>query len=41
MSVRFRHYNDPQDYQLVDDFLIEHYLPGNICTDTLIWINPR
>ena len=37
MSVRFRHYNDPQDYQLVDDFLIEHYLPDNQDGN---WIEP-
>jgi GNAT superfamily N-acetyltransferase len=37
MSIRFRHYIDPQDYQLVDDFLIEHYLPDNQDGN---WIEP-
>jgi GNAT superfamily N-acetyltransferase len=37
MNIRFRHYNDPQDYQLVDDFLIEHYLPNNQDGN---WIEP-
>ncbi len=29
MSIMFRHYNDPNDYVLVDRFLIAHYQPGN------------
>jgi len=37
MSIRFRTYNDPSDYQRVDDFLIEHYQPGNQDGN---WIEP-
>jgi hypothetical protein len=29
MSIKFRPYNNPDDYKLVDDFLIEHYQPEN------------
>lgn len=29
MSTTFRHYQDPDDYALVDRFLIAHYQPGN------------
>lgn len=29
MSVSFRHYSRPDDYQRVDDFLLAHYQPGN------------
>lgn len=29
MGITLRHYHHPDDYQLVDDFLIAHYLPGN------------
>jgi GNAT superfamily N-acetyltransferase len=30
MSITFRQYNQPNDYQLVDDFLIRHYQPENL-----------
>jgi predicted N-acetyltransferase YhbS len=29
MSIAFRHYKQPDDYQRVSDFLIQHYQPGN------------
>jgi ribosomal protein S18 acetylase RimI-like enzyme len=37
MGVRLRHYNNPDDYQRVDHFLIEHYQPGN---EDGNWIEP-
>ena len=29
MSIRLRRYDNPNDYNHVDEFLIEHYQPGN------------
>lgn len=37
MSIKFRHYNRTDDYELVGDFLIEHYQPGNQDGN---WIEP-
>ncbi|MBN1137265.1 MAG: GNAT family N-acetyltransferase [Anaerolineae bacterium] len=37
MGIRFRHYNHPEDYRLVDEFLIRHYLPGNADGN---WVEP-
>jgi GNAT superfamily N-acetyltransferase len=37
MNIKFRQYNDLSDYKLVDDFLIEHYKPGNLDGN---WIEP-
>jgi len=37
MSIQFRHYNPLVDYKRVDDFLIEHYQPGNADGN---WIEP-
>lgn len=37
MSVQFRHYRGVADYQLIDDFLIRHYQPGNQDGN---WIEP-
>ena len=37
MRIKFRHYNGPDDYRRVDDFLIEHYQPGNQDGN---WIEP-
>jgi len=37
MSIQFRHYQSPADYQLVDDFLIEHYQENNSDGN---WIEP-
>jgi GNAT superfamily N-acetyltransferase len=37
MSIKFRPYNDPDDYRLVDNFLIEHYKPGNADGN---WLEP-
>jgi hypothetical protein len=37
MHINFRQYRDPHDYQLVGDFLIEHYLPDNQDGN---WIEP-
>jgi len=37
MSIRFRHYNNPEDYGLVDEFLVQHYQPGNAEGN---WVEP-
>ncbi len=37
MSIKNRHYNGPDDYNLVDNFLIEHYQPDNQDGN---WIEP-
>ena len=48
MSIQFCYYNHPNDYKRVDDFLVDHYkpgnldgtgsnLPGNTCISTLCW----
>lgn len=37
MSVKFRHYLDPDDYRRVDEFLIRHYQPGNLDGN---WVEP-
>jgi len=37
MSIRFRHYDYPQDYGLVDEFLIRHYQSGNADGN---WVEP-
>jgi GNAT superfamily N-acetyltransferase len=37
MAIKFRHYSHPNDYSLVDKFLIEHYQPGN---EDRNWIEP-
>lgn len=37
MQIKFRHYNSPDDYQLIDHFLIEHYQPQNRDRN---WIEP-
>ena len=37
MSVKFRHYNGEDDYKLVDQFLIRHYMPDNADRN---WIQP-
>jgi len=37
MSIQFRHYNDPEDYRLVDEFLIQHYQPANADGN---WVEP-
>ena len=37
MNIRFRPFESPDDYKLVDDFLIEHYRPGNLDGN---WIEP-
>ena len=30
MSITFRNYNHPNDYKLVDDFLIQQYQADNL-----------
>ncbi|MBN2549827.1 MAG: GNAT family N-acetyltransferase [Anaerolineales bacterium] len=37
MNIQFRHYNTPDDYKIVDGFLINNYLPGNADGN---WIQP-
>jgi hypothetical protein len=37
MSIKFRHYIVPDDYQRIDAFFIEHYQPGNQDGN---WIEP-
>ncbi len=37
MRIRFRNYNQSDDYQLIDHFLIEHYQPQNQDRN---WIEP-
>lgn len=37
MSIHWRHYIHSEDYKRVDDFLIEHYQPGNADGN---WIEP-
>lgn len=37
MTIRFRQYDYPQDYRLVDEFLIRHYQPGNAEGN---WVEP-
>ncbi len=37
MSIKFRVYNHPDDYHLVDNFLLKHYQPGNRDGN---WIEP-
>ena len=37
MSIIFRHYQTPEDYWRVDEFLIKHHLPGNRDGN---WIEP-
>lgn len=37
MGIKFRHYIDPDDYKRIDNFLIEHYQPGNQDGN---WIEP-
>jgi GNAT superfamily N-acetyltransferase len=37
MSVQFRHYNNPDDYKRVSEFLITHHRPGNLDGN---WIEP-
>jgi predicted N-acetyltransferase YhbS len=37
MSIKFRFYNDPADYSLVDDFLIQYYQPDNADGN---WLEP-
>jgi GNAT superfamily N-acetyltransferase len=37
MSIQFRHYHAPEDYQLIGNFLIEHYQPENQDGN---WIEP-
>ena len=37
MSIRLRHYDHPEDYRLVDEFLIQHYQPGNADGN---WVEP-
>jgi GNAT superfamily N-acetyltransferase len=37
MSIQFRNYTGRRDYQLIDDFLIEHYQPDNRDGN---WIEP-
>jgi GNAT superfamily N-acetyltransferase len=37
MSINYRQYNNPEDYNLIDNFLIEHYQPGNRDGN---WIEP-
>lgn len=37
MTIKFRHYKDPEDYSTVSEFLIRHYLPGNRDGN---WIKP-
>jgi GNAT superfamily N-acetyltransferase len=37
MTIQFRHYEDPADYQLVSDFLLEHYQSNNRDGN---WIEP-
>jgi len=37
MSITFRHYQHPEDYWRVDQFLIDHYQPGNQDGN---WIEP-
>lgn len=37
MSITFRHYNNSEDYNRVDAFLIQHYQPGNADGN---WIAP-
>lgn len=29
MTIQFRHYRDPEDYQRISDFLVAHYQPDN------------
>jgi predicted N-acetyltransferase YhbS len=37
MSIKCRHYNTSDDYELVDNFLVEQYQPGNIDGN---WLEP-
>jgi GNAT superfamily N-acetyltransferase len=37
MTVGFRHYNQPEDYHLVDQFLIRHHQAGNVDGN---WLEP-
>lgn len=37
MKITYRTYQSPQDYQLVDQFLIQHYQPGNADRN---WVEP-
>ena len=37
MSIKFRHYNDLDDYKRIDAFFIEHYQPE---TTNRNWIEP-
>ena len=37
MNIQFRHYTGADDYKRIDDFLIEHYQPGNQDGN---WIEP-
>jgi len=37
MTIRFRQYDHPLDYKLVDQFLIHHYQPGNADRN---WVEP-
>ena len=37
MSIKFRHYNDLDDYKRIDAFFIEHYQPENADRN---WIEP-
>lgn len=37
MTIKFRPYTDPDDYRLADNFLIEHYKPGNADGN---WLEP-
>ena len=37
MSVHFRYYNSPDDYNLVDNFLIQHHQSGNLDGN---WVEP-
>jgi GNAT superfamily N-acetyltransferase len=37
MTIQFRHYHSPEDYWLVDEFLITHHQPGNADGN---WIEP-
>jgi GNAT superfamily N-acetyltransferase len=37
MSIKLRHYNNPADYDLIGNFLVEHYKPENADGN---WIQP-
>jgi hypothetical protein len=37
MSIKLRAYNHPADYDLIGNFLVEHYKPGNADGN---WIQP-